>query len=217
MFSIEDLGIISFEEAEKKQIGVFREKQQFPDREDVLFFVEHVPVFSLGKRGGSQYFRISEKILLEKGFSIVHTERGGLVTFHGPGQLVAYPVFDIHRRGLGVRQWVDFLESTLVACCRTLGLKACGKKDARGLWVNDRKLGSVGVCIRKGISLHGIALNVAMDLTPFSMIAPCGMDITVTSLEKELEETPSMGTVKAAMAAAFAALEPTVLQERGVH
>ncbi|TWI66954.1 lipoate-protein ligase B [Desulfobotulus alkaliphilus] len=177
--------------------------RNWPKPEDVLFLLEHPPVFTLGKRGGEGFFRLSPEKIRARGAAIVRTDRGGLVTYHGPGQLVVYPVFDIQKNGFGVRGWVDFLERVMVRCAFRMGVMAHGREDARGLWVENRKLGSIGVAVKGGVSLHGLAMNVAMDLEPFSWITPCGLDVSMGSLQEELGVPVSMEEVKREMVMAF--------------
>ncbi|TYT75557.1 lipoyl(octanoyl) transferase LipB [Desulfobotulus mexicanus] len=177
--------------------------RNWPKSEDVLFLLEHHPVFTLGKRGGESFFRLSSEEIRARGAAIVRTDRGGLVTYHGPGQLVVYPVFDIQKKGFGVRGWVDFLERVMVDCAARMGVMAHGREDARGLWVENRKLGSIGVAVKGGVSLHGLALNVSMDLEPFSWISPCGLDVSMGSLQEELGVPVSMDDVKREMVMAF--------------
>jgi lipoyl(octanoyl) transferase len=205
-FDVVDLGLLSWEAAYARQLQVLAEKENNENRRDVLFLVEHPPVFTLGKRGGRGFFRLSEEEMLARGVGILETGRGGLVTFHGPGQLVAYPVFSIVRRGLGVRDWVRLLERIMERCAKAFGLEAGGREGAPGLWVEGRKLASIGISLRHGVSLHGLALNVSLDLTPFSWIAPCGMDIAMTSFERELGAAPLMAVVKGVLVESFAAL-----------
>jgi lipoyl(octanoyl) transferase len=136
---------------------------------DEIWFTEHEPVFTQGQAGKAEH------VLTTGNIPIVHTDRGGQVTYHGPGQITGYLLFDIRRMGLGVRELVSGIES---ACVRTLadhGLEAAPRRDAPGVYIQGTKIASLGLRIRKGCCYHGLALNVAMDLTPFSMINPCGL------------------------------------------
>jgi lipoyl(octanoyl) transferase len=139
------------------------------DTEDELWLLEHPPVFTLGMAADASH------VLAAGDIPVVQTDRGGQVTYHGPGQLVVYPLIDIRRRGLGVRDLVVTLEKSVIDLVAKHGVHAVGRRDAPGVYVDGRKLASVGMRIRRGASYHGLALNVDMDLTPFSRINPCGM------------------------------------------
>ncbi len=135
---------------------------------DELWFLEHPPVFTLGLTGRREH------LLAPGAIPIVHTDRGGQVTYHGPGQLVVYALIDLRRAGLGVRDLVTGLEQAVVRYAAELGITAAAKPAAPGVYVADRKLASVGIRIRRHASYHGLALNVNMDLEPFERINPCG-------------------------------------------
>jgi lipoyl(octanoyl) transferase len=136
--------------------------------QDEIWFVEHPPVFTLGLSGNRAH-------VLDPGdIPVVPTDRGGQVTFHGPGQLVCYVLIELKRRGLNVRSLVQALESAVVDTAGDYGVEAYARREAPGVYVAGRKLAAVGLRVRRGCSYHGIALNVSMDLTPFSRINPCG-------------------------------------------
>jgi len=139
-----------------------------PDTPDEIWFLEHPPVFTLGMNSRPEH-------LLGTGdIPVVQVDRGGQVTYHGPGQLVVYPLLDLGRAQLGVRALVEGIERAVIATVAEWGIEACGRRDAPGVYVGPRKLASVGLRIRRGCSYHGLALNVAMDLEPFRRINPCG-------------------------------------------
>lgn len=191
-----DLGLISFAQAMEVQDAFVARKVADPDLPDLILLCEHPPVFTLGRRGGREFLRVSEAFLAEKGVGVEACGRGGLITYHGPGQLVAYPVWNLQRRGLGVRSFVEGLEAAMVetvACC---GIGASGNPAARGLWVASRKMGSIGIAVHRQVSFHGIAINLDLDLTPFSWISPCGLSIAMTSVEKERGAAVSMGQLQ---------------------
>jgi lipoyl(octanoyl) transferase len=135
---------------------------------DEIWFLEHPPVFTMGMNAQAAH------LLAPGDIPVVNIDRGGQVTYHGPGQLVVYPLLDLARAGLGVRALVVGLEQALVGTLAQWGIEAYGKRDAPGVYVADRKIASVGLRIRRGRSYHGLALNVAMDLGPFARINPCG-------------------------------------------
>ncbi|MBB1268929.1 lipoyl(octanoyl) transferase LipB [Shewanella sp. SR44-3] len=138
------------------------------DSQDELWIVEHLPVFTQGQAGKSEH------ILNPGDIPVIQVDRGGQVTYHGPGQLVAYPLIDIKRAKLGVRQLVNHIEQSIVDMLAPYDIKAYAKADAPGVYVDERKIASLGLRIRKGCSFHGLALNVDMDLAPFRRINPCG-------------------------------------------
>jgi lipoyl(octanoyl) transferase len=138
------------------------------DSADELWCLEHPPVYTLGMNADPSH------VLAPGDIPVVAIDRGGQVTYHGPGQLVVYPLLDLRRLGLGVRGLVTALEASLVAFAAELGIEAAARRDAPGVYVNGAKLASLGLRIRRGCSYHGLALNVAMDLGPFARINPCG-------------------------------------------
>jgi len=136
---------------------------------DEVWFLEHGPVFTQGLNGKREH------LLAPGDIPVVGIDRGGQVTYHGPGQLVVYPLIDLRRRGIGVRGLVIALETAVIALAKAHGITASGRRDAPGVYVAGRKLASLGLRIRRGCSYHGLALNVDMDLEPFGRINPCGM------------------------------------------
>jgi lipoyl(octanoyl) transferase len=138
------------------------------DTADEIWFLEHPPVFTQGLNGKPEH------VLLPGDIPVVAIDRGGQVTYHGPGQLVVYPLLDLRRLGLGVRPLVVALERAIAALAAQHGIEAAGRRDAPGVYVGARKLASLGLRVRRGASYHGLALNVDMDLEPFRRINPCG-------------------------------------------
>ena len=159
------------------------------DTPDEIWLLEHPPVFTLGQKTDPNH------LLNQSNIHIVQSDRGGQITYHGPGQLVAYVLLDLRRNELNVRTLVTLLEDTMITLISQLGHQAHAKTKAPGVYINTAKVGSVGLRIRKGRSYHGLSLNVNMDLTPFQQINPCGYvglqmtqladiakDISVTSI-----------------------------------
>ena len=135
---------------------------------DQLWLLEHPPVFTLGQAGKPEH-------LLDPGpIPVVNTDRGGQVTYHGPGQLVAYLLLDLKRAGLGVRGLVTLMEQAVIDLLADSGIEAVSRRDAPGVYVNEAKIASIGLRVRRGCSFHGLSLNVDMDLSPFDRINPCG-------------------------------------------
>ncbi|MEW6443255.1 MAG: lipoyl(octanoyl) transferase LipB [bacterium] len=195
----------------------------------VVLFLEHPAVFTLGRRGGRENLRVSEEALETHGIPVIHIERGGNITFHGPGQLVAYPVIHLASAGLGVLEYVEKLEEVMMRTAAGFGVTASRSEVNRGVWVGPRKLGSVGIAVRYGIAFHGLALNVKSTLLePFSWIHPCGLrNVGMTALEDEARQEIPMADARSRARTCFeevfgialekAALEAigTLLSEQG--
>lgn len=156
------------------------------ERGDIFLITEHPGVFTLGRRSGLTNLMVSEDFLAEAGIPLVHIERGGDVTYHGPGQLVLYPIIHLRQAGLSVTEYVYRLEEMMLRLAGDSGIKACRDARNHGIWVAGRKLGSVGIAIRHGVAFHGLALNINVSLGPFSWINPCGLTgVRMTSLSRE--------------------------------
>jgi lipoyl(octanoyl) transferase len=159
---------------------------------DEIWFCEHSPVFTLGLNAGREH------VLAPGDIPIVQIDRGGQVTYHGPGMLMIYPLIDIRRGNIGVRGLVTALEQSVVDLVAGFGIEAAARPHAPGVYVNDRKLASVGLRIRRGASFHGMALNVDCDLEPFSRINPCGFeglqmtDLKELGIGRSLEEVAQL-------------------------
>jgi lipoyl(octanoyl) transferase len=163
---VRDLGLVEYE-------PTWRAMQRFtdergPETPDEIWFLEHPAVFTLGMNASHGH------VLAPGDIPVVQIDRGGQVTYHGPGQLVVYPLLDLRRAGLGVRDLVTALERSVIDYAAELGITAEGRRNAPGVYVDSRKLASVGIRVRRGASYHGIALNVSVDLEPFHRINPCG-------------------------------------------
>lgn len=151
--------------------------QRKADTPDELWLTEHDPVYTLGLN------RKDVRLPWRDDIPLVHTDRGGKITYHGPGQVVAYLLLDLKRRGLAVRQLVDMMEGAVVGLLADCGIAAAGRADAPGVYVDERKIASLGLRLKNGCCYHGLSLNVDMDLAPFSAIDPCGyrgMQVTQT-------------------------------------
>jgi len=152
-------------------------QERTEDTPDEIWVLEHLPVYTLGLNGKAEH-------LLNPGdIPVIHCDRGGQVTYHGPGQLVIYTLLDIKRLKLGIRQLVTLLEQAMITTLAQFDITAVAKPEAPGVYVNDKKIGSIGIRIKKNCSYHGISLNNNMDLTPFDPINTCGFrDLQVTQL-----------------------------------
>ncbi|MFZ0726620.1 MAG: lipoyl(octanoyl) transferase LipB [Desulfobacterales bacterium] len=164
---------------------------------DLLILLEHPPVFTLGRRGGRENLIVTADFLVRSGVQVIQTERGGNITYHGPGQLVAYLILDLERARLGVKDLVYMLEETMLRTAAGWGITATRSPANHGIWVGSSKMGSIGLAIRRGITYHGLALNVDLALDPFSWINPCGLaGIGVTSLKQASGLSPDIESVR---------------------
>lgn len=164
---------------------------------NVVLTLEHPPVFTLGRRANIENLKVSKAFLERKKIPVIPVERGGDITFHGPGQLVIYPIIDLTKAGLKVLDYVTGLEEIMLRTVLTWEIPAERNSANRGIWVAGKKLGSVGISIKKGVSFHGVALNVNPSLKPFKWIHPCGLThVGVTSMARELSQNISMNQVR---------------------
>ncbi len=184
-----DLGLLEYKRALNLQIKILKSKINRSISEDCILFVEHPPVFTLGKRGGEENLTVSREFLKHKKIKVIQTDRGGNITYHGPGQAVLYPVIDLESKKIGVKDFVFGLEEIMKRTAREFDIDADRNQLNHGLWVGKSKIGSVGISVKKGISFHGLAMNVNLDLEPFSWINPCGLsNMFMTSIDKEIKK-----------------------------
>jgi lipoate-protein ligase B len=173
--------------------------------EDILLLLQHPPVMTLGRSGKVENLLASETTLQGKKIQVIFTDRGGDVTYHGPGQLVAYPILNLRLLGLSVPDYVWSLEEVVIRVLARFRISAGRVEKLRGVWVGQEKIASLGVHLSRWISKHGLALNVNTDLGPFSLINPCGItDRRVTSLAQILGRSLPMEEIEKLTLAAFA-------------
>ena len=190
---VRDLGRLDYQEAwdVQRQVHAAVADGVAPP---TLLLVEHPPVITFGKKGGRSNLLVDEAVLASQGFSLYDIERGGDVTYHGPGQLVGYPILPIGRK---VRTYLRNLETVMVGVLADYGLESEGSPGYAGVWVGDEKVVAIGVAIKRNVSFHGFAVNVHTDLAHFTYIVPCGLaDKGVTSLSKLVGRHVSLGEVK---------------------
>ncbi len=189
---------------------------------DLLILLEHPPVFTLGRRGGRGNLLVPQEVLDRRNIEVVPIERGGNITYHGPGQLVVYFILDLGESRMGIRTLVDAMETAMVRTAADWGVRATGNPAFRGAWIETRKLGSVGITVRRGITFHGLAMNANTDLTPFGWINPCGIaGCAMTSLARETGAQVPMERVRRCMAGHLAdifelnliEMDPTALKK----
>lgn len=172
--------------------------QRTTNTQDQLWLVEHPPVFTQGQAGKAEH------LLFPGDIPVIQTNRGGQVTYHGPGQLVAYPLLDLRRRKIGVRDLVTQMEQIIIATLKHFGIESAAKADAPGVYVEGKKIASLGLRVRKGCSFHGLAVNVDMDLAPFLQINPCGYQgLEMTQVKDLLPSPPSFMQVQDRLIAEF--------------
>ncbi len=184
-----ELPVTGYKEVWDMQLCLANARKESIIKADIVILLEHLPVFTLGRRGGLKNLIVSENFLKNKGIPIVQVERGGDITFHGPGQIVVYPIISLKQARLKIVEYVEKLEEVMIRTVGAWGIKAERNPVNRGVWVGKNKLGSLGIAVRRGISFHGFALNVNIPLEPFSWINPCGLQgIGITSIAKEIKK-----------------------------
>lgn len=198
--TIRRLGLVEYE-------PTWRAMQRFTDERgpatpDEIWFLEHPPVFTLGMNASAAH------VLAPGDIPVVQIDRGGQVTYHGPGQLVVYPLIDLRRSGLGIRDLVTALERSVIDLAAEYGVTAEARRSAPGVYVEGRKLASVGIRVRRGASYHGLAVNVSLDLEPFGRINPCGYEGLQMTQLADLGGAASVGV-------AVEAIQPHLLRALG--
>lgn len=219
MNTFHDLGRIDYTDALNIQTAAFeallQAKKEGGKGENQLFFCEHQPVLTIGKSGKDSNLLIPEELLKQRGVSFFHTNRGGDITYHGPGQITGYPVFDLEHWNLGLKQYIHTLEEVIIRFLALYGIRGERLEGATGVWIDPevkgraRKICAIGVKSSRFVTMHGFALNINTDLSYFSLINPCGFtDKGVTSLEKELGEKQDFEQAKQQLHSLFIELFP---------
>lgn len=181
-----DLGTRQYQEVHRLQLECLDWRLAAKDRPELVLVVEHPSVFTLGKRGLRDSLLTDDAFLQARGIPVLHVERGGDITYHGPGQLVVYPIISLPNAHVSVKDYVGLLEELMIAVARAYGIMAHRDDRNRGVWVGNNKIGSIGISVRHGVTFHGMALNVTVDLAPFHWINPCGLTgVGATSLTRE--------------------------------
>ena len=199
-FEVVDLGRVDYREAWDVQRAVHAAVAD-GTRPPALLLVEHDPVITFGRKGGRDHLRVPEDELRARGFALYDIERGGDVTYHGPGQLVGYPIFPVGRR---VRDFLRSLEGALVQVLADYGVAGEGSPGYAGVWVGDEKVVAIGVAVQRNVAFHGFAMNVHTDLSHFETIVPCGIaDRGVTSISRLVGRHVRIAEVAPKVVAAF--------------
>ena len=193
---VRNLGLQDYQQSWQAMTAFTNERG--PAAADEFWLVEHPPVFTQGQAGKPEH------LLLPGDIPVIQTDRGGQVTYHGPGQLVAYPLLDLRRVKLGVRDLVTHIEQTIISTLAHFAIESSAKPDAPGVYVQGAKIASLGLRVRRGCSFHGLSLNVDMDLAPFLRINPCGYQgLAMTQMRDLLAKSPSMSDVQQALVTQF--------------
>ena len=198
-----DWGRTAYREAWDRQLELVA-RRRAGDCPDTLVLTEHEPVFTIGARpGAEQHLVWTGQMLQQQGIEVVKTNRGGDITYHGPGQVVGYPVISLQEKR-DLHGYLRDLEEVLIRTVAHFGIAATRREGKTGIWIGERKIAAIGVAVKTWITYHGFALNVNPDLSHFAGIVPCGItDGTVTSLEQECPSPPLMGQVKARLKTEF--------------
>jgi lipoic acid synthetase len=196
-----NLGKTDYKRALDLQYDLVKAKNNKIIEYDRIIITEHYPTFTLGKNGGLENLACSEKFFKSKNIEVIQTTRGGNITFHGPGQIILYPIIDLNALKIDIPTFVFKLEQVMILTCKRFGINAERNKKNPGVWINKlktdtnvpAKIGSIGIGLKQNISFHGLSLNVNLDLLPFSWINPCGLnDIEITSIDNELLKSNKM-------------------------
>jgi lipoyl(octanoyl) transferase len=208
-----DWGLIEYNQAWKEQELIFAEtisrKIQELETENYLILCEHPHVYTLGKSGDEHNLLLNYIQLQANNAQFVHTNRGGDITYHGPGQIVGYPIFDLANFGIGLKEYINRIEASIIELLQQYNIRSERLSGATGVWLDTgtkqaRKICAIGVRSSRYVTMHGFALNINTDLAYFGHINPCGFtDKGVTSLEQELGEKQDMNKVKAALLEIF--------------
>ncbi|NKB81950.1 MAG: lipoyl(octanoyl) transferase LipB [Nitrospirales bacterium] len=201
--------VVSYQKAWKRQQQLLEDRIACR-RHDTLVILEHAPVFTLGRRSHPEHMQGDLDGIYEQGYAVQEVERGGAVTYHGPGQVVGYPVLQLRHYCTGPKVYVGMLEEVVLRVLREWNIVGRQIEQWRGVWVGEsestlRKIAAIGIHITRGVTMHGFALNVNVDLSPFDLIVPCGIKgCHVTSLAKELGSDVDITVVKERLAHHFA-------------
>ena len=197
-------GMVPYEEALQlqKRLAWQRQRDEIPD---VLLLLEHPPVYTRGRRSQPEELPMGPEWYEAQGIEVRDTDRGGLVTYHGPGQLVAYPIADLGAYGDDVHSYVRGLERVMIETLGEAGVPAQTIEGLTGVWVGQRKIGSIGLHVSRGVTTHGLAINVNNDLQPFEWIVPCGIEgVAMTSVARELEGEQNLDVFATALVDSYA-------------
>jgi lipoate-protein ligase B len=190
--AVQDLGQRGYRDVLELQRSLCRQRMAGELDEDILLLVEHEPVITLGRGTRPESLPVPVHALEQRGIEVFEVERGGAVTFHGPGQLVGYPVVDLRQHRQDLHWYLRRLEAGLITALGELGVAAETNPGLTGVWTGGRKIASIGIHVKQWVTFHGFALNVTTDLSCFDLIVPCGIrDVVMTSVSRELGRSDS--------------------------
>jgi lipoate-protein ligase B len=185
-FKVLRLGVTEYDKSLNLQLDLL-EKRQNNLIPDTLILLEHPPTLTVGRRGKEKNLLVSEQYLSDKGIHFQEISRGGDITYHGPGQLVGYPIMDLNTLNKDVHLYLRLLEDFLIYLLKDYGINAARFKGVTGVWTHAKKIASIGIGVKRWVTYHGFALNVNNDLSNFDIIIPCGLDkVQMTSMKKEI-------------------------------
>jgi lipoate-protein ligase B len=203
--AVRDLGLIGYADALALQDDLVEQRLR-DEIPDTLLLLEHPPVITLGRRGTRADIYATDALLHAQGIAVYQATRGGLVTYHGPGQLVGYPIVNVRARQLTIPWYVRTLESAIISALREIGIVARLNEQHVGVWTDQGKIAAIGVAQRRGVTLHGFAVNLQPDLSHFSLINPCGIgELGVTSASAILGRAVAVADFKQRIVRAVAA------------
>lgn len=192
-----DLGLVDYEESYRIQKELVS-KKKLGEIEDSVIIAEHPPVFTIGRTGRRENLLVSEEAIRKDNIKFLKVDRGGDITFHGPGQIVIYPIIDLKNRGKDLHRYLRDLEEVLIGFLKEYSVSGDRLKDRTGVWAGGRKIAFIGIAATDWITYHGLSLNIDVDLKYFSMIRPCGLKgVEVTALNKILNRDVNMFDAKA--------------------
>lgn len=199
----------------QKRLNHARRSKKIPD---TVIFLEHHSCFTVGRRGGYEHILVSRGLLDAEGIQVYDTDRGGDITYHGPGQLVCYPIFDLNGFGCDVHSYARRMEEAMIGTLKFFGIPAGVRKDYPGVWVGAAKIGAEGIGIEGWVTMHGVALNVCPEMRHFSFIVPCGIyNLGVTSMEEYLGRKVDMNRVKKEMRSRVSDIFHLTLEDIGLE
>jgi lipoyl(octanoyl) transferase len=212
--NVVDLGHQDYKEVWELQ-KIIHAKRVDNSINDTLILVEHNHVITMGKSGKGKNLLIPENLLKEKGIVYYEIERGGDITYHGPGQLVGYPIVNIRDGLVGIKPFIEKIEDAIIATLAEFGIPGHKQEKMIGVWTGDRKICSIGVAVKRWVSFHGFALNVNTDMSYFDYIVPCGIkNVTMTSMQKILNKELAFDEVKKVVSKKFGIIFNKAIQER---
>lgn len=191
-----DWGFKNYSDSLDDQIALVEAKKADPSLPDLLIFTEHNPVFTIGSRtGAASHLLWNQQTLKDKGIELHKTNRGGDITYHGPGQLIIYPIIHLNNRDLA--DYLRKLEIVMIRVLQSFAIEASTREGKTGIWIDDRKICAIGIAVKSWVTYHGLALNINPNLTHFQGIIPCGItDGSVTSLQNEIASSPEKNLIK---------------------